>query len=61
MREAIDFAIAVIFRGSLIFGGGYSVKQVHDYVKRETVEQISRGLSSSEALGNSLTGEKLDF
>lgn len=61
MREAIDFAIAIIFSGSLIFGGGYSMKQIHDYVKTETIEQISMGLSSSEAMANSLTNEKLDF
>ena len=39
MREAIDFAIAVIFSGSLIFGGGYSIERIHDLVKREAVEQ----------------------
>ena len=61
MREAIDFAIAVIFSGSLIFGGGYSIKQIHDFLKRESIEQISKGLSSSEALARGLTGEQLDF
>ncbi len=61
MREAIDFAIAIIFSGSLIFGGGYSIKQIHDYVKKEAIEQISQGMSSSEAQANLLTGEKLDF
>ena len=61
MREAIDFTIAIIFSGSLTFGGGYSIKQIHDYVKKETIEQVSHGLSSSEAQANLLTGEKLSF
>lgn len=61
MREAIDSAIEVIFSGSLIFGGGYSIKQIHGYVKKEIIEQISQGLSSSESLANGLTGETLDF
>ena len=61
MREVIDFAMAIIFSGSLLFGGGYTIKELHDIIKKECIGQVSQGLSSSEKLANALAGEKLDF
>ena len=61
MKEAINFALAVFFSGSLLFGGGMTIKAIHDFIKSRALIQVSEGLSSSERLANSLTGEKLDY
>ena len=61
MREVVDLILAVVFSGSFLLGTGYTIKEVHDFVKKECVEQIAQGLSSSEELANALTSEKLDF
>jgi|GEM_PF-1465298 len=61
MNQMISDLVAVIYTGLLLFGGGYTIKEVHDFVRYETLKQISKGLSSSESLANALTGEKLDF
>ena len=59
MRDVIDMIAALVFSGALVFGTGYSVKQVHDIIKKEALEQVSKGLSSSEELARALTGESL--
>lgn len=61
MKTTINDLIAIILTSGLAYGLGYGFKQTHDFVKQETLEQISQGLSSSEKLANRLTGETLDF
>lgn len=61
MNQFISDLVAAIYTGLLLFGGGYTIKEVHNFVRYETVKKISKGLSSSEALANALTGEKTDF
>jgi len=61
MEQLISDLVAVIYTGLLFFGGGYTIKEVHDFVRYETLKKASKPLSSSEALANALTGEKLDF
>lgn len=61
MREVVDLIMAVVFSGSFLFGGGYTIKEIHDYVKKECIEQVSQGLSSSEEMAQALTGESLEF
>jgi len=61
MGRVISDLVALIYTGLLIFGGGYTIKEVHDFVRHETLKQVSKGLSSSESLANALTGEKTGF
>jgi len=61
MRDVVDMIAALVFSGALFFGTGYTLKQVHDVIKKESLEQVSKGLSSSEELANALTGESLDY
>ena len=61
MNEVTNLITTLIVTGSLIFGIGFSIKKTHDFVRKEVLIQLSQGLSSSEDLSNSLTGEKLDF
>lgn len=61
MRAIIDLVTILIVNGSFILGTGYTIKKTHDVVKKATLEQISKGLSSSERLANKLTGEKLPY
>ncbi len=61
MGRVISDLVAVIYTGLLLFGGGCTIKEVHDFVRYETLKQVSKPLSSSEALANALTGEKTGF
>lgn len=61
MRDLISTAIAIIYSGGLLFGAGYTLKSIHDEVRKATLTKVSNGLGSSERLSNSLTGEKTDF
>ncbi len=61
MRAIIDLVITLTINASLLWGTGYTIKKVHDVVKKATIEQISKGLSSSEELANKLTGKKLPY
>ena len=61
MKDVIDMIAALVFSGALFFGTGYTIKQAHDIIKKEALEQVSKGLSSSEELANGLTGETLDY
>ena len=61
MNELINTALAVIYSSALIFGAGYGLKSFHDAVREATLAKITQGLSSSEELANSLTGEKTPF
>jgi hypothetical protein len=58
MKAVIDLVIALAVNASFIFGAGYSIKKVHDVVKKAAIEQISKGLFSSEELANKLTGRR---
>ncbi len=61
MKDVVETIAALVFSGALFFGGGYTIKQAHDAIKKEVLMQVSEGLSSSERLANALTGEKLDY
>lgn len=61
MKAVIDMVFALIFSSGFIFGSGYTIKKIHDFIKEEALTQVSKGLSSSEELANALTGEKLKF
>ena len=55
MDKIIDIFIDIIFAIILTFGTSYSVIKIHNFVKKETISQISNGLSSTEKLSNALT------
>lgn len=59
MNELVNILTALVMTGVLLFGTGTGIKYIHDTVKKETLEQISKGLSSSEEMANRLTGETL--
>ena len=61
MKEAIDLVIAIIVSGGILFGGSYTLKEVHDFVRYEALKKASKPLSSSEEMAQKLTGMKLDF
>ena len=61
MNQLVSDIVAVIYTGLLLCGGGYTLKEVHDFVRYETLKKVSEGLSSTDALSNALTGEKTDF
>lgn len=61
MKDVIESTIAAIITSVFLFGGGYTLKEIHDYVRYETIEQISKGFSSTEELSKALTGEKTRF
>jgi len=61
MRDVVDMVAAFVFSGFLLFGIGYGIKKVHDFVKKEALTQVYKGLSSSEKMANALTGEKLGY
>lgn len=61
MGQLVSDIAAVIYTAFLLFGSGYTIKEVHDFVRYEALEQVSKPLSSSESLANSLTGETLGF
>lgn len=61
MRDLISTAIAVIYSGGLLFGTGYTLKSIHDEVKKAALTRVYKGLGSSERLSNSLTGQRTDF
>lgn len=61
LGSLLNDIIAIFITGSIFLGAGYSLKKTHDFIKKETLLQISKGLSSSEKLANELTGQKLDF
>lgn len=61
MKNVVELTVALIYSGTLLFGGGYGIKTIHDEVKRAALTKVSKGLGSSEALANALTGEKLGF
>lgn len=61
MKDVIELAIALIYSGALLFGGGYGLKTVHDEVRKAALIKVSKGLSSSEELANALTGEATGF
>ena len=42
MKEAIDLVIAIIVSGGILFGGSYTLKEVHDFVRCK----ISRSLTT---------------
>ena len=61
MRDLISTAIAIIYSSGLLFGAGYTLKSIHDEVKKAALTKVSQGLGSSEKLANRLSGEKTAF
>lgn len=61
LGNLLNDIVAIFITGSMIFGAGYTIKEAHDFIRKETLSQISQGLSSSEELANALTGEKLPY
>jgi len=61
MENLIETIIALIISSVMLLSGVYAVKEIHDVVKFASLNQISKGLSSSEKMANALTGETLDF
>ena len=61
MNNLVNTAIAIIYSGGLFFGAGYSLKVVHDEIRKAALTKAAKGLSSSEQMANSLSGEKTDF
>lgn len=55
MDKIIDIFMDIIFAIILAFGASYSIIEIHNFVKKETISQISKGLSSTEKLSNALT------
>lgn len=61
MKAVIDFILTLIFSAGFLFGNGLAIKKIHDFVKKEAIEQFSKGLSSSEEMANRLTKQKLPY
>ena len=61
MKDLIETTIALIYSAMLLGGDTYGLKKIHDEVKSMTTKKIEQGLSSSEVLANSLTGEETGF
>jgi hypothetical protein len=61
MRDLISTAIAIIYSSGLLFGTGYTLKSIHDEVKKAALAKAAKGLGSSESLANKLTGEETPF
>ncbi len=61
MKDIIEAMIAIIYSVTLFMGAGYGIKQFHDEMKKAALEQVEKGLSSSEELANALTGESTGF
>ena len=61
MENLIETIVALIITSGLIFGSTKSLIWVHDEIKKESLRQVSQGLSSSEALANALSNESLEF
>lgn len=61
MNDLINILTALTITALLSAGTAKVFYEVYDTIKRESLEQVSKGLSSSEELANALTGEKLSF
>ncbi len=57
----IETLVALVIKSGLIFGTSKSVIWIHDEIKKETIHQVSKGLSSSEKMSQALTGESPGF
>lgn len=55
MKAIIDLILTLIFSAGFIFGNGLAIRKIHNFVKKEAIEKISQGLSSSEELAKRLT------
>lgn len=54
MKDVIGSALFII---SLIGGGSYALREVHDQVRKATLEHCSKGLPSLTKLTRSLRGK----
>ncbi len=61
MNNLVNTAIAIIYSSGLFFGAGYSLKTIHDEIKKAALAKTTQGLGSSEKLANSLSNQKTDF
>lgn len=57
MKNLINELVTIVIYLSLLFSTGKGFVLLHETVKRETLTQISKGLSSSENLAKALSGE----
>ena len=42
MKEIIDLLIAIVISSIFLLGGGYTLKEVHDFVKYEALKKASQ-------------------
>jgi len=61
MENVIETLVALVITSGLLFGTSKSVIWLHDEIKKESLNQVSKGLSSSEEMSQALTGERLEF
>lgn len=59
MNDFLDTLTALLITTVLTIGTGTGVFKTYQFIKTECLQQISKGLSSSEELANALTGESL--
>jgi hypothetical protein len=56
MKDVIASALFII---SLIGGGSYALRQVHDQVRKAVLEKAAKGLPSLTKLTRSIRGEPI--
>ena len=61
MENLIETIVALVITSGLVFGSTKSLIWAYDEIKKESLSQVSQGLSSSEALANALTDQHLGF
>ena len=61
MNDLVSTLIAIIYSSALFFGSGYGLKSLYDETKKAALIKSAEGLSSSEEMANTLTGEETDF
>ena len=52
--------VSLIVTTLLLLGTGYTAKAIFTTIERITLTRIQKGLSSSEALAQALTGKRID-
>lgn len=57
MGKIVNLIIAAI----IIYGSGYSVKNLFFEVRKATIQKVEKGLSPSEPFAQKLTNQKLPF
>ena len=57
ITKVFDAFVSLIFAGTMLFGA----RSLHDFVKREALIRVSKGLSSTYRFSQALTHEKFDW